>query len=209
MENEKLKTGTTTIGIVYNNGVILAADMRATAGYLVVDKNVSKVQKINDRMAITTAGSVSDIQLIHKLIKAEIKLKEIRTNREVLVKEAANLLGGILYSQIRNFFPGIAHFLLGGADHTGIFLYDLYPDGSISKKEDYIASGSGSVFALGVLEANYRKDLSLNEAKELAIKAVNAALQRDIASGNGITLMAITKEGVKELGEKHVDLSLK
>src|SRR3989344_3331272 len=187
MEETSLKTGTTTVGIKCKDGVVLAADKRATAGHMIVDKRAEKVHILSDDFAATIAGTVSDAQLIIKLIKAELKLKEVRTYKKPSAKEAANLLGGILFSHIRrmSMLPGIAHFLLAGKDMRGVHLYDLFPDGSVTKITDFISSGSGSVFAYGVLETQYKKDITTSEAVNLAVKAVNTALQRDSASGNG------------------------
>ena len=205
-ENEVLNTGTTTIGLMCKDSIVLAADKRATAGNFIANKNVEKVVPINDRMAITTAGVVSDIQLLIKLLKAELKLKSIRVERESTVKEAANLLTNIIYNNVRklSMIPGITHFLLGGVD-TGLHLYDLYADGSITKVDDFVASGSGSVFSYGLLETVYKKDMSEAEGVELAIKAVNAAMQRDSASGEGIDVFVITKSGVKRAARKKVN----
>ena len=123
---ELVKKGTTTVGIVCRDGVVLAADKRATIGYLISNKKIDKILQITDRMAITMAGTVSDAQLIIKLVKAELKLKEVRTYKVSTTKEAANLLGGILYGSLRrmSMFPGIAHFLLAGKDNLekkGVF----------------------------------------------------------------------------------------
>src|SRR3989338_4230092 len=114
MEESRLNTGTTTIGILCKDGVVLAADKRATAGHMIVDKRAEKVHILSDDFAVTIAGTVSDAQLIIKLVKAELKLKEVRTYKVSTTKEAANLLGGILYGSLRrmSMFPGIAHFLL-------------------------------------------------------------------------------------------------
>ena len=207
---EKLKTGTTTIGILCKDGVVLAADKRATAGTMIVDKKADKVHILNDNFAVTWAGTVSDAQLVTKLFKAELKLKDIRTNIRPSTKEAANLLGGLLYSSIRrpSMIPGIAHFLLGGKDNTGIHLYDLYPDGSVTKISDFVSSGSGSVFALGVLETQYKQDMTTVEGTKLAIKAVNTALQRDSCSGNGIDVVVINDKEIKKVFQKEINYSL-
>ena len=207
---EKLKTGTTTIGILCKDGVVLAADKRATAGTMIVDKKADKVHILNDDFAVTWAGTVSDAQLVTKLFKAELKLKDIRTNIRPSVKEAANLLGGLLYSSIRrmSMIPGIAHFLLGGKDVSGTHLYDLYPDGSVTKITDFVSSGSGSVFALGVLETQYKQDMTTAEGTKLAIKAVNTALQRDSCSGNGIDVVVINTKEIKKVFHKEINYSL-
>lgn len=207
---ENIKKGTTTIGIVCKDCVILAADRRATAGGMIVNKKTEKIQVIHDELAVTLAGTVSDAQLLVKLIKAELKLKEIRTNRRPTVKEAANLLGGMVYENIRrmSMIPGIAHFLLGGSDKTGNYIYDLFPDGSVTIVDDYISSGSGSVFAYGVLESSYKEEMTCDEGIKLAIKSINAALQRDTATGNGIDVVSITKDGVRKVFEQEINAKI-
>jgi proteasome beta subunit len=207
---KQLKTGTTTLGMVCKDGIVIAADKRATAGNMIVDKRADKVHIISDDMAVTIAGNVSDAQLIIKLIRAELKLKEVRTGKKPSVKEAANLLGGLLYSSIRqmSMFPGIAHFLLAGKDSSGVYLYDLFPDGSVTKMRDFVSSGSGSVFAYGVLETQYRPDMSVADGIKLAVKSVNTALQRDSASGNGIDVVVVTEKEIKKVMQKEMEYSL-
>jgi proteasome beta subunit len=207
---DMLKTGTTTVGIVCKDGVILAADRRATAGNLIVDKRTHKVNLISDDVAVTIAGSVSEAQLLMKLIRAELKLKEVRTTKVPTISESANLLGGLLYSSIRkmSMIPAITHFLLAGKDAIGTHLYDLFPDGSVTKISDYVSSGSGSVFAYGVLESHYKEGISIKEGMELATKCVNAALQRDSCSGNGIEIAVITPDKVEKVLIKELNYSL-
>lgn len=211
-ENENtMKTGTTTLAIRCKDGIVLAADKRATAGNLIANKFVDKIFTVEDYMAITTAGTVSDVQLLLKLITAEVRLKRLRSSRKVTVKEAANLLAGMVYSNIRKFstIPGISHFIFAGKDEAGFQIYDIYPDGSIAEANDYVASGSGSVFAYGVLETLYKENMSIDEGKSLAIKSLNAALQRDSASGNGIDVMIITHEGAKKVLTRKLDTGVK
>ncbi len=207
-----IKHGTTTVGILCRDGIVLAADRRATAGYLIADKRAEKIVKISDKMAITTAGSVSDAQLLVKLIRAELTLKKLRTDREPTVKETANLLSGMVYSNIRKFsiIPGISHFVLGGVDKYGLHMYDLFVDGSLMECVDYIGSGSGSVMAYGVLDTLYGKDMTLKEGVPLAIKAINAALQRDVATGDGVDVATITvAEGFKRVFAKDIVSTVK
>ena len=207
MENEVQK-GTTTVGLVCKDGIILAADKRATAGF-VVNKKTQKIHKITDTMAVTMAGLVSDAQLLVKLIKAEVKLKDLVTLRTSTVKETANLLAGMLYMNLRkmSMVPGIVSFLLGGSDAEGNHLYDLGIDGSVTEVDDYVSDGSGSVFAIGALETLYRKGMTVDEGVKLAVKAINAALQRDTATGNGIDVIVISDKGVQTVLEK--DLTIK
>jgi proteasome beta subunit len=204
MAEDYLKTGTTTIGIICKDAVILAADKRATAGHLIAMKDIDKIIEIMPNMALTTAGTVSDIQLLVKYLKAELKLKEVRTNRKPNVKEAANLLSNFNYSNLRG-MGGVCHFLFGGYDDEfGFHLYDVYPDGSLTSvsgngtAKGYLASGSGSTFAMGLLEDAWKKDLSKEEGISLAFRAVNSALQRDSASGEGVDVFVITKKGIQK-----------
>ncbi len=207
----KIKKGTTTVGIVCRDGIVVAAEKRATIGSFIADKNAEKIVNITDKMVLTTAGTVSDAQLLVKLIRAELKLKQIRTNHESTLKEAANLLGGMIYSNIRKFsaIPGITQFLLSGLDNKGVHLYDLFVDGSVMEITDYVSSGSGSIVVYGILEALYKKDISVREASDLAVRAISAAIQRDSGSGNGIVVYTITKDGVKKVMDKDLEISIK
>jgi len=203
----EMNTGTTTLGLICKDAIILAADKRATAGHFIVAKNIEKVIKLNDRMAVTIAGSVSDIQLLVKVIKAELNLKDIRTNRKSTVKEAANLLSGIVFNNIRATY-GISHFIFAGYDDSGLHLYDIYPDGSIQEHDKFVSSGSGSVLVYGVLESQYKPNLSIQDGQELALKAVSTALQRDIGSGEGVLVMSITKDGIKTIADRKVPTTI-
>lgn len=196
------KTGTTTVAIICKDGVILAADKRVTAGY-VANKRFRKIVSITDKIAVTVAGTVSDVQLLSRLLKAELRLKDFQTSRTSSVKEAANLLAGMVYNNFRARF-GITGFLLGGVDENGYHAYEIGIDGSVMDIEEYTSDGSGCVFALGVLETLYKKGMSIEEGVKLAGKAINAAIQRDTASGNGIDILAVTADGAKFVLEKEL-----
>lgn len=208
---DKLKTGTTTIGLVCKDGVVLVADKRVSGGYRIMHKSFDKVHQISDTMAVTTAGLVSDAQLITKLIRAELRLKKIRTNKEPSVKEAANLLAGIVYGNARKFssFLSVVGFLLGGRDKNNIYsLYEIGLDGSISKYDDYTSDGSGSDLAIGVLEALYKDGITVEEGIKLALKALNSSIQRDMPTGNGYDVFTITDKGVKKVLSKKIDTQI-
>jgi proteasome beta subunit len=207
----KTKHGTTTMGLICKDGIVVASEKRATAGNFIAEKRTEKILKITDNMVITTAGTVSDAQLLTKLIKAELKLKDVRTNRESTVKEAANLLGSFIYGNIRKYslIPGITQFLLAGTDQEGFHLYDLFVDGSVTESEDYAVSGSGSPMVFGLLEEMYRKELTVKEGIDLAVKCINVAIQRDSASGNGLLVYTITKDGLKKEVDKDIDTRIK
>src|SRR3989344_4727684 len=209
MEQKELSLGTTTVGIICKDGLVLAADKRAGGG-IIVDKRAKKVYKLTDNMAVTIAGVASDAQLIIKLISAEIRLLEIRKERQSTTKEAANLLSGIVYHNIRrpSMIPGISHFILAGKDERGFHIFDIYPDGSLSDCTDFLSSGSGSVMAYGVLETLWKKDMTVQEGIQLAVKCISAAIQRDMNSGDGIDILTVTKEGVKFVLQKELNNKL-
>jgi proteasome beta subunit len=209
MEKELLnKTGTTTIAIVCKEGVVLAADRRVTMGYMIGKKNFEKISILNEDTALTMAGLVSDAQLLTKIIKAQLRLDTIRRGKKPTTKEIANLLGSLVYGNIRKFssVPGIVGFMLAGKDEKGYHLYDLGVDGSVTEQDEYYCEGSGSEFALGVLEAGYNKDLSIDDGIKIGLKALNSALQRDVASGSGYDVVTITKDGTKKVLEKELKL---
>lgn len=202
-----MKTGTTTLGIVCKDGVVIAADKRATAGHFIAGKDMDKVVLINDTIAITLAGSVSDAQIFIKLFRAELKLKNVKTNRNTTIKEAANLAARMSYEGVRQYFPSMAHYLLAGFDKEGTHLYEIYPDGSLMEVKDFISSGSGSPMVYGILEQTYKDTITVKEAEDAAVKAISAAMQRDSASGNGIDVMTITKGGIRKTVQKKMQIT--
>ncbi len=208
MENELVKTGTTTIGIKCKDGIILAADKRATAGHMIVDKRAEKVHIIDNKIALTIAGLVSDAQFLTKLGRAEIKLKSLKSNSEISVKEAANLMANLSYANLRkmSMVQGIVGFLVGGADESGYHLYNIGVDGSVTEEDKFTSDGSGSVFAYGVLETLYTEGMTLDQGQELVLKALNAAMQRDSASGSGIDVVRITSKGVERVLTREVNI---
>ena len=208
---EQLKTGTTTLGIICKDGIVLAADKRTSAGYMIANKRTNKINQISDYAVITQAGLVSDAQLLTRIIKAQIKLEEMRRSSPLHMKEVANLLASLLYTNIRrmSMVQSIVGFLLAGKDSKGFHLYDLGIDGSVTKFDDYASTGSGSNFAMGVLESSYTKNMSLEEGIKLGMKAINTAMQRDMASGGGVDVVTITSKGVERVVEEILDTNLK
>jgi proteasome beta subunit len=206
----QLKTGTTTICLMCKDGIVLAADRRASGGGMVLHKRAQKIQPLTDLIAVTTAGNVSDIQLMVKLAKAEIKLKDVQVYRSSTVRETASLVAGMLYSTFRrpSMVLSIASLMMAGRDKEGFHGWELSPDGSMMEIRDYAADGSGMVFALGVLETLYKKNMSMDEGVKLAVKAVNAALLRDTATGNGIDVVTITDKGMQTVMEKELEIRL-
>jgi proteasome beta subunit len=191
-EGEKeLKTGTTTVGLTTADGVVLATDMRASAGTMVASKNARKILEIHPAAALTIAGSVSAAQSLVNSLRAEVRLYETRRDTEMSLQALANLTSNLLRSG--NF--QIVQPVLGGVDDDGNHIYSIGPGGSVME-ETYAVSGSGSPFALGVLEQQYDGGSSIDDAKTIAARAVQSATERDTASGNGLLLAAITADGV-------------
>ena len=208
LKDSILKTGTSILGIVCKDGIVMAADRRATAGNLVMSKSTEKAAKINDYLVVSGTGMASDIDMIQKVVVAELRLKELRSKQRPTVKEAANLFGSMAYRNIRQptMIPFIAGTLIAGFNEDGTTeLYSIEPAGSIAKVEDFDANfSSGMPFILGLLERQWKKDLTLAQGVELAIEALKSSTQRDIGSGNGIDVLTITKDGIKKVVGKEL-----
>jgi proteasome beta subunit len=183
-----LKTGTTTVALKVKDGVVMATDNRATMGLFVASKTAKKLHRIQDYMYLTIAGGVADAQYLIDVLRAETEIYNLRNEKKMGVKQAGKLLQNILYNNKGYFEVGL---MLGGVTSwEGPVLFDLEGYGS-SLEEDYASVGSGSVFALGILETEWKPDLSLEDGMNLAVKAVRSAIIRDIASGNGIDVVGI------------------
>jgi len=213
LKNSFLKTGTTIVGIVCKDGVVMASDRQSTAGTIVMNKKSEKTVKVNDYIAISGTGMVSDIHRIQKVLPAELKLKELRSKTKPSVKQAANLLANILYSGIRqpSMIPMQAGFLLGGFNEDGTTeLYSIEPAGSTVKVEDYDANfGSGMPYVLGLLERQYKKGMSVEEGINLAMECIKSSTQRDVGSGFGIDVFTITKQGIKKVVSQEIQSNFK
>ncbi len=204
-ELDQLTKGTTTVGILADKGVVLAADRRAVMGNLIAGKRVKKIFRVHDYIGVTTAGSVADAQKIVDLMRAEARLYELRHNRMISARALANMISHVLHSSLKAFRPYLVQLIVGGFNGDDPALYNLDPSGSIIE-EDYTATGSGSPTAYGVLEAEYEEGMSLDDAIEVAARAVKSALERDTGTGEGVTVVTITREeGYRELPEEEVE----
>lgn len=213
IQDNMLKSNTSLVGIVCKDGIIMGADRRATAGNIVMSKVAQKVVPVNEYILASWTGGVADAQLTHKIIAAELKLKELKTKSRPTVKEAANLLAMMVYRGIRTpaMIPSIVGMLIGGVNEDGTTeLYTIEPAGSIVKVEDYDANfSSGMPYILGLLERMYKKDLSVKEGVELAKECLKSSTQRDIGSGNGIDVFSITKDGIKHAVSEEIVATFK
>jgi proteasome beta subunit len=181
---------TTIVGIKTREGVVLGSDKRASKGFFIGSKITQKIAKIDDTLAIAIAGQLSDAEYLIKVAKAERKLMELRRGFPLTVKESTRLIANLAYSGLKNYQPYFVELLVAGVDEEGSHIYTADMSGAIIG-EDFASSGSGSPIAYGVLESVYRSDLTNEEAKEVAAKAVKAAMERDPGSGNGVDVLVI------------------
>ncbi|MCD6163917.1 MAG: archaeal proteasome endopeptidase complex subunit beta [Candidatus Odinarchaeota archaeon] len=188
-------TGTTTVGIICNGGVVLATESQATMGNLVASHRAPKIHKITDHIAMTISGSVADAQQIIRIIRANVNLRRLELGRELSVRAVSQLTATLLFQN--RLYPYITMLIVGGVDEEGPHIFTLDPLGSLLEEDKFAATGSGSVIAYGVLEDGYRENMPIEEAIELAKRAVKAARRRDIASGGKIQVAVITKDGIK------------
>ena len=194
-----IKTGTSTVGITYNGGVVVGADHRATMGHFIANKSVQKLFRISDNIALTTAGLVGHAQSLSRVLAAELKLFELKRDMPMTVKGAATFTANILSGR-----PHYVQLLIVGVDSSGPSVYSIDSAGG-SIPDTYCATGSGSPYMYGVLEDQFKTGMSKDQALSLAAKALLASAQRDAASGNGMDLAFITNEtGFTQLSEEEV-----
>ncbi len=201
METEN-KKGTTTVGIVCGDGVVAAAEHRATMGTMIAHKVAKKLYRIDDHLVMTTAGLVGDAQILARYLKAEVELYSLEREEKIPVGGAATLMANILNRT--KFAPYYVQLIVAGVDSSGPHVYSLDAAGG-AVEDIYTSTGSGSPFVFGVLEDNYKEGMSVDEGVDLAIRAISAAMKRDSASGNGIDVVVITKKGYNELSSEEIE----
>jgi proteasome beta subunit len=194
--------GTTTIGINFAGGVILATEKRATMGYMIASKKAKKVYQVAERIGMTTAGGVGDAQQLARILTVECNLYQIRRSRSITVGATATLLSN--YLNQNRYFPYYVQLLVGGIDETGPSVYSVDAMGGATREEEIVATGSGSPMAYGVLEDRYKPNMTEDEAIELAVRGLKSAMKRDAGSGEGIHVVVITKDKYQALDEDAV-----
>jgi len=197
--NQLALKGTTTVGIVCKDGVILASDTRVTMGFFVAHHKGKKVYKIDDHLAMTISGNVADAQRAVDILKANAQLYRLNMARPMPVSSAARLIANLLFSS--RYAPLIAQVLIGGMDDAEPHVFSIDPFGSITE-EKCVATGSGSPIAYGVLEDKYKQDAAIKDMLGIVVRAVDSAMRRDAASGDSFDVSIIDKKGYRELNEK-------
>ncbi|KAF1074246.1 archaeal proteasome endopeptidase complex subunit beta [Methanogenium sp. MK-MG] len=197
---EGVTKGTTTVGLVFHDGVVLATEQRATMGTMIASKRAKKVYQIADRIGMTTAGGVGDAQTLARLMQVECNLYQIRRGRDMTVGASASLLSNVL-NQNRH-YPYYVQLLVGGFDINGPSIYSVDAMGGASKEDEIVATGSGSPFAYGVLEDRYESGMDEAAAVHLAKRALRSAIRRDSASGESMSIVIITKDKYEEMTEE-------
>lgn len=200
-EKDVTKTGTTTLGMVCKDGVVIATETRATMGTLIAHKTTKKLYKIDEHIALATAGLVGDLQVLARYLNAEANLYRLKRDIRMPVESAATLMSNILNQ--RKFYPYFVQLILAGYDDTGGHVYSLDAAGG-AIPDKYTSAGSGSPYVFGVLEDTYKDDLTTSEGIDIAIRAITAATSRDSASGGKINIAVITKDSFKEISEEEI-----
>jgi len=190
--------GTTTVGVVCKDGVILGTDTRATMGNFVASKHAKKVYQITDNLAMTIAGGVAVAQRIVEILKVNASLYDLEKNRRMPVSSAARLVQSILFSNRSAGAPLPLQAIIGGYDETGPHVYNMDPYGSLME-EVMVSTGSGSPYAYGVLEAQFKENSTVDEMLSVVVRAVDSAMKRDVASGDSFDVAVINDEGFREL----------
>ena len=186
-----LKTGTTTVGVVTKDGVVMGADMRATMGHMIAHKETQKLFQIDQHIAMTIAGGVGDAQVLVRWLKSEVDLYKLKRGTEISVKSASTLMANILNQN--KWTPFYVQLLVGGVDKEGAHIFSLDAAGG-SIPDKFVTTGSGSVFVYGVLEDRWREDMSLDDGVDLVVRGLCAAMKRDAASGDGMMVCTITRD---------------
>jgi len=199
---DTVKKGTTTIGLVCQDGVVMATEKRATMGTLIAHKTTQKLFRIDSNLGLTVAGVVGDAQMLARYITAEVELYKLKRGVGMTVRSAATLTANILAGS--RFYPYYVGLIIGGVDAEGGHIYSLDMVGG-SIPDDYVTIGSGSPYVYGVLEDHYQKTITVKDGVELCVRALSAAMKRDAASGDGMMIATITqKGGFEQLSEDEI-----
>jgi proteasome beta subunit len=206
--NVDMLKGTTTVGVVCKDGVILSTDTRATMGNYIASKRAKKVYQITNSLAMTIAGGVAVAQRVVEILKVNARLYELEKGRPMPVKSAASLVSSVLFSNREAGAPLPMQAIVGGFDGTGPHVFNLDPFGSLIE-EKMVSTGSGSPFAYGVLEQLYHENKTIKEMLPVVVKAVDSAMKRDTYSGDSFDVAVIDLSGFRELPQAEKEALLK
>jgi proteasome beta subunit len=205
MSQEIMVPGAVGVAIKCKDGVVLGNDRRATWGYTVTNKSTQKVFKITDYIGLTCYGLIGDFQILVRILRAQANLYELETGERISTKSMGKLVSNYLYS--RKMAPLYTNLVIAGMDKDGPKLYTLDAIGSLME-DDYGTAGTGMLLSIGILEAEYKKDMTIAAGEKLVEKAIRNSISRDAMTGNGIDILTFTKDGskeknfeIKELGE--------
>jgi len=191
--------GTTTIAIVCRDGIVLATDTRATAGFFVAHKYAKKVFPLDNHLAMTIAGTVADAQNVVDILTANARLYKLDKSRPMPVSSVARLAANVLFGS--RAYPLELQAIISGVDDTGAHVFALDPLGSVTEEKCF-SSGSGSPIAFGVLEDSYKEGMTIDAGIRLVLRAVDAAMKRDVGTGDSFDVAVVTKEGYRELSSE-------
>jgi proteasome beta subunit len=195
MSQEIMVPGAVGVAIKCKDGVVLGNDRRATWGYTITNKSTQKVFKITDYIGLTCYGLIGDFQILVRILRAQANLYELEAGERISTKSMGKMVSNYLYS--RKMAPLYTNLVIAGMDKDGPKLYTLDALGSLME-DDYGTAGTGMLLSIGILEAEYKKDMTLAAGEKLVEKAIRTSISRDAMTGNGIDLLTITKDGAKE-----------
>lgn len=202
LQQKKLKTGTTTVGLVCKDCVVLAAESKSTLGWLVSSKTAQKIYQIDDRIGMTISGGVGDAQALIRILKAEINIYKLTRNAEITLKAATTLLSNILIGN--RWYPYLVMPVIGGADKDGFHVYSIDPVGGV-EEDKYMSTGSGSPIAYGVLENEYKEGMIKDDGIRIAVRSIRSARERDVFSGGrDIVVAVIDKDGFRFVDKEKI-----
>lgn len=188
-----MKTGTTICGIIFKDGVALAADTRATGGSIVGDKNCEKIHNLAPNIFCCGAGTAADCDHVTEMIKRELELHRLNTRSENRVQMAAGRLTGHAFKYGGHIGT---HLIVGGFDVKGPQLIECSNDGNMYSLP-FHTTGSGSLAAMAVLENAYKEDMSQQDAVDLVVMAIEAGIVHDLGSGSNVDVCVIKKGKVE------------
>ena len=192
--------GAVAIGIKCKNGVVLGNDRRATWGYTVINKSARKVFKITDYIGLAAYGLIGDYQILVRILRAQANLYELDVGERISTQSMGKMVSNYLYS--RKMYPLYTNLVVAGVDIDGPKLYILDALGSLLP-DDYGVAGTGMLMSIGILEADYKPDMTMAAGQKLVERTIQNAIKRDAMTGNGIDILAITNAGAKE---KHIEI---